>query len=385
MRLLLVSILLICAGAGSVLTGVYPNIGWLLTAAGTAGTIWAFLSSESKSREYQELLDHQAKRLAASGAGNPYARAGIDLILREGSVPRAMAWLWKAIEIDPDDVDALGMLATVLPVKLAFEYWVALPQELDRPQEIERAKEIARRGLKVRPSCHVFYDAMGILCDLEGNHRRARSWFRKSGRYREDGYWHVLTSTSWGMEGNLEKVRGELELAIKGGIPEELVAFEKGRVLVDMGSPDEAVGALELAYRVRRALPQVLERLVDAYFYQGRFARAAGAAMRLFMRLLRFHPTKALRCLGMAMYCFGLSLACRFSRGIWPLTQKSNTMRQVHLLLLVLARRSSGNSGASFVRDLLSSSVLSFLLFARELLSPLAASIPARIGRRGRP
>jgi len=34
---------------------------------------------------------------------------------------------------------------------------------------------------------------------------------------------------------------------------------------------------------------------------------------------------------------------------------------------LVLARRSSGNSGAGFVRGFLSSSVLSFLLFAREL------------------
>lgn len=327
----MISLLLLCSGLGSLLAGVLPALGAVLTVLGVVGSIWSYVSSERRTADMQRVLEMQIALSVRAGIGNAYTQSAKAQIARTGSCSGAVRMLLSALRLDSDDIEALEMLAGILPLQLSTEQWAKAPVALRRSGEVQFVRELAKRGKKRDPNNHVFYDALGILCDIEGLHEQARGWFKNSGKLREDPYWHVLMSNSWAMDGKYQKALDEIGLAVREGIQEELVAFERGRLLCGIGSPDEAEPYLVDALRMRRGSPLVLESLAESLFFQMKFLKAALASVRVAARMLPFYPLKGLFHIGKALLSVFLAMSTTCSRRAWRYTSRRRALRWIHM------------------------------------------------------
>jgi hypothetical protein len=115
-----VSILFILGGVGSIIFGIYPITGSILTILGVIGAIFSYLSSESQNQQRDFLIDAQVTLFAQYGLGNIYIELFKKELLKTGSVNNGIRILKKALDINPNDVDALAYLTTYLFVTTLF-------------------------------------------------------------------------------------------------------------------------------------------------------------------------------------------------------------------------------------------------------------------------
>ena len=96
------------AGAvGGVIIGSHVFAGALLLIAGLIGTIYSFWSSEMRQDESDLMQQAMVDLFIASGAGNPYTKL-VNRKLSRGGVQYVIPELERALELDPDDAEALA-------------------------------------------------------------------------------------------------------------------------------------------------------------------------------------------------------------------------------------------------------------------------------------
>ncbi|MCB7130419.1 MAG: hypothetical protein J3T61_12880, partial [Candidatus Brocadiales bacterium] len=243
---LVVIILLILGGVGGLISEAYPIIGVCLISVGILIAVWQYVASAAKRREQDAFNETLSILFARSGFGNIYKQAIFLDLERKGSTEFLSKSLEKALQVDPDDKEALELHAATLAISLsqaARERYFGVSQ-----QAIQHATSVAERGQDLYPSSHYFSDALGILCDVKMDHDVARQWFLKSGRLRNDPYWRLQMATSYGMSGQYDLGLQEMANAVREGAEGWLVDLYFGRALCGVGRYEDAEVYLRKAW-----------------------------------------------------------------------------------------------------------------------------------------
>jgi tetratricopeptide (TPR) repeat protein len=264
---LLLPILLLLGGIGSIVIGSCFILGTLLTLLGAGAAIWTYFRSLADAGYNGALMDSVALLLVRGGLGNMYTESVQLEIRRTGRCKDAIKRLQHALSIDPNDVQALSVLTTLLALNIAFRMW-AMGVNVAPSGAILYVRRLARRGRKLDPSSPTFVDVLGMLADHEGNHEIARMWYRKSATLRPDPYWRLLMTTSYGMSGDFDNALSQTAAAIHEGARGWVVDLYMGRDLASMGRYSEATQYLEKARRARGLHPFIIEQLKKCYLLQ---------------------------------------------------------------------------------------------------------------------
>jgi tetratricopeptide (TPR) repeat protein len=327
----IVGLSILVGGVGGILSGEWPKIGAVMTVVGVLASLWEHYSSEARTQEVDDIFEAGALLLAKTGAGNVYSESA-RIQLNRGRTAKAFEHLKKAHNLNPRDPEALASLTAFLAIQLAAEQWIGRGDRPSFRNVISDVKALAKSGLEIAPENHVFHDSLGIILDVEGNHEDARKEFQKSGTLRSDPFWHLLMATSWGMSGQHDQGLAEVRRALEKGANSWTVDFYHGRALNLVGEYDEALVPLNKAIQVRKNHVQILSALADAYYFQGRFGKAAQCAGRLCFVLLtckRF--SAALPCAKRAAHHLLLHCVLGFSKRVWPISSCVPFLMRLHL------------------------------------------------------
>ncbi len=328
----IISILLILGGVGSIIFGLYPVIASVLIMLGVIGAVFSYLSSESQNQERDFLIDAQATLLAQHNLGNIYTDALKKELSRTGSVKKSTRFLKKALDVNPNDSDALALLASSISLHLSL--LKRLGQRTDSKEFVYKfgyAKTLAQKGIQLYPYNHNFIDVLGILLDTEGKHEDARKQFVKSSRLRNDSYWRLLIATSWHMSGADRKALHEVELAEKEGATGWLFDFYYGRALNRVGNSMQAVDYLKSAYNKSGNKPDILKELSISYYDSGRFFAAAKYDFLSAMTIIPIYPRSGVRSLLQGIWRVTIGLTCFTSRACWKVTKHVPLIRHLQL------------------------------------------------------
>jgi tetratricopeptide (TPR) repeat protein len=218
-----------------------------------------------------------------------------------------------------------------LALGLSFRSWVLQTSSGPRFREaVAEAKGYAERGHKLAPQSHVLVSSLGILCDLEGDHERARHYFRRGGELGIGPYWRLYASTSWGMEGKYTQALTEIEKAVEEGAKGWIVDSYHGRALNSLARYDEAFPYLYRAYAVRGLRPELLRELEKAANFSGRLLAAVKYDCLLGLAMLRFSPRRGVVMLFKATSSTVIALLCVLSKKLWRFTQRLPIIGRLH-------------------------------------------------------
>ena len=331
----IISLLFILGGVGSIAFGIHPIIASVLIILGVIGSIFSYLFSESQNQERDFLIEAQATLFAQHGLGNIYTQAFKKEFLRTGSVKNGIRLLKKALDVNPNDVDALAFLASSLAMHLSFLKW--LGRKIDSRKFTKAfifAKTLAQRGRHLDPNNHVFLDVLGILFDIEGKHEEARKQFIKSSHLRNDPDWRLLMATSWHMSGDHHKALHELQLAERQGAAGWFFDFYYGRALNCVGNYIQALDYLKSAYNTHGNKPELLEELSQSYYYYGKFFPSAKYAFLTAMLVIPIYPGLGVHGLLKVISFVTIGLACFTSKTCWKVTKRIPLVRYLQLRFL---------------------------------------------------
>jgi tetratricopeptide (TPR) repeat protein len=332
---IIVGLIFILGGLGSIIFGIYPVIGSVLVMLAAIGSAFSYLSAESQNEERDFLIEAQATLFAQHGLGNIYTQAFKKELARTGSVNKGTRLLEKALDVNPNDVDALAYLAFSLSLHLSHLKWVG--RKIDSPELSKKfvfAETLAQRGLRLDPKNHVFFDVLGILLDTQGKHEKARLQFGKSSRLRNDPYWRLLMATSWHMSGEHYKALHELQISEKQGAKGWLFEFYYGRAFNAVGNNIKAIDYLKSARNKRGRRPELLNELFLSYHMSGRFFVAAKYAFLTAMAVMPIYPWSGVHTLLKPMRCLAIGLACLISKACWRVTKHISFVRYWQLKYL---------------------------------------------------
>jgi len=328
------SILFCLGGLGSIIFGFYPQWGGFFIFCGVIGSIYSLISTELNNRNLYNLLEIQATMMASKGIGNVYLEHVHRELRRKGFCETTVEFLLKALELNPDDIEALEILSAGLTLQLSFEAAVGDIKDIVKTHIIHDIRRLIKKALKSTPKNASFYIDLGILRDLEGKHGKARYWFKRSAKFRTDPYWRLGMSTSWGMSKDYQKALEQVEAAIQEGAKGWITDFYYGRTLVSVGQYEKAVFYLEKAYRNKPYRPEILKFYEDAYYMQGFFIKSAFLKLRLSILLFFLNPKKSLRYLFEAIITCGLALAFRISKSMWVVIKHLPWLAKIQLMIV---------------------------------------------------
>lgn len=257
---------IVAAAVGGVIIERHRRLGALLLLLGILGAMYIYLSSEASQGKNEEFFETTATMLSLAGLGNPYTKQIRSRLSKGGRYKDIVSDLEKALEIDPDDMDALALYVPVCALELCPERHIA--GEGWKPDEKRLSTLLSRSDKGILSGKHLpeMYAGKGMLLDIKGHHSQARAVFRESGRGRLDPYWRLAVSTSFGMEKNYAAALSELETAIVEGAKGPSVDFQYARALSSMGQYKKAI---ELFNRVRTERGNyffILEELKTAHW-----------------------------------------------------------------------------------------------------------------------
>jgi tetratricopeptide (TPR) repeat protein len=99
-------------------------------------------------------------------------------------------------------------------------------------------------------------------------HREAREYYTVVGELRGDPYWRLMTSTSYGMEGDYLSSLREIETIIdEGNGNNSTVWFYYGRCLLYLGDYEEALVNFTRVRRARRSFYELLAATEEAHYF----------------------------------------------------------------------------------------------------------------------
>jgi tetratricopeptide (TPR) repeat protein len=328
----LVVLAIIAGGVAAFISGAWPVTGIVLTFLGVIGGLLDHYSSGMREREVDGFFEAQAKLFARKGIGNLYTEAA-KIEWEKGGGKQVVEKFQKALEIDPNDKEALASLGIMFALESSFDQWLKNSKGSGFHARLTAAKAYALKGKSLAPNDHIFCDVLGIIYDVEGNHEKARGEFRKSGTLRSDPYWHLMMSISYGMSGQHEQQLAEVRQAIKEGANSWYVDFCHGRALKDIGDYDQALPELKKAHRIHKWQVHVMRELIDAYYMQGHFGKAAKYAAFCSLALFRWFPVSSLRHFGEFIHHFLLYLFLGLSKRVWRISRHVPILKELHMRL----------------------------------------------------
>ena len=98
----MISLCLIFGGLGGLIPGAPLILSATLVMLGILGSLYSLARSNTKAKQVDYMLE---------GHGNAYTKAFEAELYKTGSCKNAVAILTKALEIDPNDKDAMVMLS----------------------------------------------------------------------------------------------------------------------------------------------------------------------------------------------------------------------------------------------------------------------------------
>ena len=314
----LISLCLILGGLGSLLFGFYPIFASLLIIIGILGSLFSYLSSESRNQQLDSIIEIQATLLARHGLGNTYTEIFKKELFKTGSVKKGRDLLIKALEVNPNDIDALELLAMSLALNLSFFQWIGKNKDSVKLQrDLSYAKSLAHKGLSIDPKRYGFLDILGILYDFDGNHAEARKQFIKSSKLRDDPYGHLFMATSWHQSNEHKKALSELQIAEKEGAEGWLFESYYGRAYNSVGDYEKALIFLLPAYKKRGNKPELVSALAESYYLGGRFLKASKYEFILGSYLLLIYPRKGVFRLSESLLHMVMAFVCFVSKKCW--------------------------------------------------------------------
>lgn len=187
---------IVAAAVGGVIFDSHRILGPLLVVIGIVGALYMYLSSEASQGKNEEFFDTTAQMLSVAGLGNPYTKQISVRLSKGGGYKDILSDLDKAMEIDPNDMDALALYVPVSALELSFERHIA--DERWKPDEKRLSALLARADTGILGGKHLsqLYAGKGMLLDIAGDHSQARTLFRESGRGRSDPYWRPAMTIS---------------------------------------------------------------------------------------------------------------------------------------------------------------------------------------------
>lgn len=288
---------------------------------GILGSLFSLLTSESRNQELDYIVEAQATLLAQHGIGNVYTQAFKNELFKTGSVKRGLRLLEKALYVDPSDMDALSLISSSISLYLSLQQWVGVTADSSNfKNTFSHAQNLAKRGVKLYPQNHTFWDTLGILSDLEGKHKKARQCFIRSGKLRNDPYWRLLLATSWHKSGENQRALLELKKAQSEKAEGWLLNFYFGRALNSVGDYIEAEKYLVLAFKERGFKPELIYEISQSYYLRGKFFTAAKYILKLSIRVVSIHWVRGFKYFFQAAARFGIGLACFIAKISWKVT-----------------------------------------------------------------
>ena len=317
-KLLRVSALIALGVIGGCIFGAFPIIGGILCCVGFVGTIWSLLTSELEARQLQEQLDLHAHLFARRGLGNVYLEMFRRDLRRYGNCDRAVEYLAKALDAEPANAEAACHLAVILALDIST--LAPTDRKIDKEQ-IGFAKEAASRALRLAPSDDLPYSAWGIICDVEGKHRKARQWFRKAKAKGSIG-WQVEMCTSYAMEGRFSDALHEIEQVIaKGDVFAGLVPFYHGTCLFGLGRYAESTPPLMAAFHLCGLRYGLALLISDSLYMQGRCVFASLFRCLEALAVWPVNKSRSLHLVGDAVTQMCVYSLGHFSRWLLPITR----------------------------------------------------------------
>lgn len=318
----LISLCIILGGLGSFPFGFNPIFAGLLIIIGVLGSLFSYLSAENRNQQLDSIIEIQATLLARHGLGNPYMEIFKKELFNTGSVKKGESLLKKALEVDPNDIDALGVLAMSLAVTLSFFWWIGKNKDsVQLQRDLSYVKGLAHKGLSIDPKRYEFLDILGILYDVDGNHTEARKQFIKSSKLRKDPYWHLLMATSWHESNEHKKALGELQIAEREGAEGWLFESYYGRAYRVVGNYKKALSFLLPAYKKKGNKLELISEIADSYYYSCRFLKSSKYEFILGMYLLFIYPRRGVSKLSRSFIAMVIGFFCFVSKKCWRVTR----------------------------------------------------------------
>jgi tetratricopeptide (TPR) repeat protein len=148
----LIILTILVGGIGGIISGAYPWIGAAMTIIGVIGALIDRCSSEIRNKQIESLIDAQALLLANKGLGNLYTEAGKIELKKGGS--KAVENFQKALDINPDDKEALASLSAILALELSNQNWLHHGAGKKYQTILSIAKSCALKGKQIAPKDH---------------------------------------------------------------------------------------------------------------------------------------------------------------------------------------------------------------------------------------
>jgi hypothetical protein len=104
---------------GGCIFTVNPLVGGILCFVGFVGSLWSLAQSELKARYLQDQLDVHAHLFAKHGVGNVYLEMFRAELAKDGRCERAVEYLMKAVDAEPESPQATAQLAGVLALGIS--------------------------------------------------------------------------------------------------------------------------------------------------------------------------------------------------------------------------------------------------------------------------
>ena len=229
----------------------------------------------------------------------------------------------------PSDIATRTGLVSILALKMVHQTQAHDISKLER-ENLSFVKQLAEEGIAQAPNEPAFYDSLGILSDIEGDHVRARRNFQIFGNKSGQIFWRVRTASSYALEHDLNRAVQEVRLGMDEGLG-DIGYIYLGKFLDGLGRYDEALKAFKSAYSAGVKVPSLLPELQGAYFRIMDVRGVLAIGMRIIAHSLRFRPCAWFAIISKTIIEMGIAMSCRMSKAMWPGTRHVPGLRWVHL------------------------------------------------------
>ena len=259
----------IAAAAGGIIFNSNKGVGTTFIVIGVMGSLYLFFDSELKQTNSDRLADTTARILALSGAGNPYTKMIEEDLARTRAPRNILEALDKALEINPNDVNALARYVTISALHLSFDSNVAPGSVSEVNARYLKTTNRIEQGLSIGQRRYEFCVAKGILLDEIGRHIEARQWFDEVSKAQpfDFPFWRLLKATSFGQEHDYPSALQELEKALYEGASGPTFDFYYARALGAVGQYDAAITRLNRVRSERGNYYQLVDQLRNCHHF----------------------------------------------------------------------------------------------------------------------
>jgi tetratricopeptide (TPR) repeat protein len=240
----------------------------------------------------------------------------------ENAPTRFLTQLDKALEIAPNDADALAPYAMIAALDLSLRHSIAPNDPLAASTSYRKTMAITERGISTGKHLSEFYSAKGVLLDVVSRHHEARSWYGEAAKQRSDPYWRLLSSASYGIEKDYLNALDQVERAIEEGAKGSSVDFYYGRCLAAIGENDRALALFQNVRQRRGYFYQLIISMQDSYWFSWHPIKSSYYELLSALYIVRRSKHKALRHIVSAARKFVIPIMTRTSSIIEAIAKK---------------------------------------------------------------